>query len=123
MNTQPNFKRILDLIPAGPEAAISKTDLCQVLGMTDRELRLHIHRMRISGCPILTSTDRAGYFMPSEANGTVECMTFIRQQTHRARSIFRSIRGAKAYIAGSGRQLSFLNGGQDDLESFEANEF
>lgn len=120
MNTIIIFKNIINLIPTGPSDAIPKVDICKRLNITERELRFHIHQMRTSGIPILTSTDLNGYYLPSIDNGQQECLEFIRNQVNRAKACFRSTRGAQAYILRTSNQMSFIND-QDGFDEFMSN--
>lgn len=86
-----NAFNIVDFIPIGHENAISRKELCKLTGLTDRNVREHIAKAREVTC-ICNMSDGAGYYIPREVQ---EVEIFIRQESARARSIFRSLRGAR----------------------------
>lgn len=84
---------IVDYIPIGRENGISRKELCRRTNLTDREVRRYISKARETTC-ICNMSDGAGYYIPREL---AEVENFIRQESARARSIFRSLRGARTY--------------------------
>ena len=56
---------ILDYIPYGEENAISREDLKQITGLTDRQMRKKIEIARET-TPILNFQGGKGYFIPTE---------------------------------------------------------
>ena len=107
MNT--TYSNIISQLPRGSKNAITKTDLCNRLNMTPRELRLAIHSMRSMGLPVLSTCSSAGLYLPGSEHGIDECEVFIRNQRNRARACFRSIRGARKFIRSSNGQLDFAD--------------
>ena len=90
MNKTRNIN-IVDYIPIGHENGISRKELCRLTGLTDRKVRECISKARETTC-ICNMSDGAGYYIPREVS---EIENFIRQESARARSIFRSLRGAR----------------------------
>ncbi|MFQ9515367.1 MAG: hypothetical protein ACLRZ9_06025 [Eubacterium sp.] len=82
---------IVNFIPVGHENAISRKELCSKTGLTDRKLREEISKARETTC-ICNMSDGAGYYIPREVQ---EIDHFIRQESARARSIFKALRGAR----------------------------
>lgn len=82
---------IVELIPVGHENAITRQELCRITGLRDRDVRNLIEDARAEHC-ICNNCDGAGYYIPTELS---EINDFIAQETSRAKSIFRSLRGAK----------------------------
>lgn len=78
-------------IPVDHENAISRRELCRKTGMTDRKLREEISKARETTC-ICNMSDGAGYYIPRELQ---EIDRFINQEKARARSIFKSLKGAR----------------------------
>lgn len=84
---------IVKHIPIGHENGISRKELCRRTNLTDREVRKCISKARETTC-ICNMSDGAGYYIPKEVS---EVEHFIRQESARARSIFKSLRGARTY--------------------------
>lgn len=82
---------VVNFIPVGHENAISRRELCRKTGLTDRKLREEISKARETTC-ICNMSDGAGYYIPREVQ---EIDRFINQEKARARSIFKSLRGAR----------------------------
>lgn len=84
---------ILDYIPYGENNAISREDLKQITGLTDRQMRKKIEIARET-TPILNFQGGKGYFIPTETEQYL-INKWIRQETSRAKRIFDGMRGAK----------------------------
>lgn len=86
----------INLIPFGRNNAISRAELCRLTGMNDRAVRETISQLRREHC-ILNNQDGRGYYRPfvDEAEYVKD---YIRQETHRAKSIFWSLKGAKLWM-------------------------
>lgn len=56
---------IHDLLPVGQENAVPRNLLVSATGLSERALRKQVERERLSGVPILTDTERGGYYLPS----------------------------------------------------------
>lgn len=85
---------IADHIPYGKKNAVTREYLCNVTGLKDRDVREMISKER-RNTPILSSGK--GYFQPTE-DETAEVAKWVIQESKRARSIFWSMWGAKAYL-------------------------
>lgn len=72
--------KLFDLIPVGEENSVSRKELAALVGLSDRSLRLAIHRERLRGCQILANSD-GGYYRPEHSRDTVR---FIRSMRRRA---------------------------------------
>ena len=90
------MNNIIDFIPHGKANAISRTSLVLITGLSDRKVRDLIALERRNHV-ILNVQDGKGYYRPlPEEKADVE--RFISQETHRAKSIFWSLRAAKRAI-------------------------
>ena len=90
------MNNIIDFIPHGKENAISRTSLVINTGLSDRKVRDLIALERRNHV-ILNAQDGKGYYRPlPEEKADVE--RFVTQETHRAKSIFWSLRAAKRAI-------------------------
>lgn len=83
---------LLDHIPKGRDNAVTRQTLCQLTGLTDRNVREGISLLR-RDTPIISSGK--GYYLP-ESNEEVQ--QWIERETKRAKSIFWSMGGAKEYL-------------------------
>lgn len=71
---------ILDYIPIGSENAVSRRDLARLLGVPDRSVRNAIMQLRMEGCPICSTSSRAGYYM---ADSREDLEAFCREHESR----------------------------------------
>ena len=71
-------------IPVGAENAVTRKELCRVVGVGDRTLRSMIADARRRVC-ICNSQDGAGYYLPSSVN---QAKAFYAQERKRATSKF-----------------------------------
>ena len=87
---------IFDILPTGEQNAISRRELMNITGYTDRELRLQIAAERRAGALILSSTDsvNGGYFRPEDGNAA-ELRHFINSMSRRARATFAVLKAAR----------------------------
>ena len=85
---------ILQFIPTGKENAITRETLSLALNIPDREVRKLIAQARRKH-PIANFQDGTGYYLPTEKSEVIE---FLNQETHRARSIFWSIKGCRDWL-------------------------
>lgn len=53
---------ILNYIPYGHENAVTRAELCERTGLSDRLVRRHIEVARIEGHPIINLQDGKGYY-------------------------------------------------------------
>ena len=88
---------VLKYIPEGRENAISREMLSKVTGMPDRAVRREIRRLRDSGEPILTDTERGGYWLASgEDYG--EMLRYYRTLTAYIRSLWKLSRRYRQWL-------------------------
>lgn len=87
---------ILDYIPYGEENAISREDLKQITGLTDRQMRKKIEIARET-TPILNFQGGKGYFIPTETEQYL-VIRWIRQEASRRRKIEKGILGAEKFL-------------------------
>lgn len=85
---------IVDYIPIGSKNAISRKSLCMITGMSDRKVRKAISQARRETC-ICNSQDGNGYYIPDCVK---DARRFLQQESHRARSIFWSLKGTRNFI-------------------------
>lgn len=88
---------ITDFIPVGRQNAVTREKLRKLTGLNDRQIREMISQARRK-TPII-SLDNKGYFIPSE-DEKADVEKWIKQEEHRAKSIFWSMAGAKKFIKG-----------------------
>ena len=86
-----NKFNIVDYIPVGHDNAISRKELCRLTGLNDRKIREEIAKARESAC-ICNMSDGAGYYIPEQL---AEITDYINQESARARSIFKALKGAR----------------------------
>lgn len=87
---------ILDYIPCGEANAISRENLKCVTSLTDRQMRKKIELARET-TPILNFQGGKGYFIPTETEQYL-INKWIRQETSRAKKIFRGMRRARKAV-------------------------
>lgn len=81
---------ILEFIPYGRENAIKRQNLKDLLGVSDRDMRIMIADAR-KKTPIINLQDGNGYYRPKEKS---ELMEYIMQENARAVSIIQNVRVA-----------------------------
>ena len=84
---------MLELIPYGKENAISKQELMQLTGLSERVVRKKIHDLR-QEYVIISSSHRKGFY---RTNDLQEINDFIEETKRRAFNTFKSYKAAKAY--------------------------
>ena len=89
---------ILQFIPTGKESAITRETLSFALNIPDREVRKLIAQARRNQ-PIINLQNGSGYYLPTKKTEVIE---FLNQETHRARSIFWSIKGCRDWLKKKG---------------------
>ena len=94
-------------IPVGAENAVTRKELCRVVGVGDRTMRSMIADARRRVC-ICNSQDGAGYYLPSSVK---QAKAFYAQERKRADSIIKSLRGTSKFIKNSeSKQREEMNG-------------
>lgn len=100
---------LIELIPEGRENAISKAQLTEITGLSERSLRLVVAGERCRGKIILTDcSGTSGYYKPTN---TGEVLAFIRSMRKRARET--------AAIADAVERALMKEVGQDSIEGWE----
>ena len=84
---------IVNLIPYGKENAITRTALCNITGLTDRDVRRRIAEDRKTSV-ILSVDGGKGYFRPTETEFE-EVEVWIKKETARAKSTFEGLKAAR----------------------------
>lgn len=92
LSTTEPYRTILQLIGTGEENAIHLCELIKYTKLHNRELRKCIEQLRRSGEVIISGNN--GYYKPETKE---ELKRYIRQETHRAKSIFFTLKSAIIY--------------------------
>lgn len=90
------MQNIVDYIPTGQNNAVTADSLCAVLNMSRREVRKQISKAQENGAVILNMQDGRGYFVPADDESQL-VDDYIKQESARARSIFRKLRTARKW--------------------------
>jgi hypothetical protein len=99
---------LIELIPEGRENAISKAQLTEITGLSDRSLRLVVAGERRMGNFVLTDCGGTkGYYKPTNSG---EVLAFIRSMRKRARET--------AAIADAVERALMRQVGQDCIEGW-----
>ena len=93
LSTTEPYRTILQLIGIGEENAIHLCELIKHTKLHNRELRKCIEQLRRSGFVIISNP--SGYFKPGTP---AELERYIKQETHRAKSIFYTLKNARQMI-------------------------
>ena len=87
---------IVNYIPIGRDNAISRQELCIKTGLSDRKVRNMI-KMARRNIVILNIQDGSGYFLPG-VEDTALVRKYLKQEEHRAKSIFWALKSARKYL-------------------------
>ena len=96
---------ILDYIPYGRENAISRAKLREKTGLNDSAMRQEIAKAR-RNTVILNLQDGRGYY---RTTNKAEIEKFIKQEEHRAKSIFYNLQGARQELQRLETQMYFAD--------------
>ena len=88
---------IIDFIPQGKDNAISRRQLVNILGISDRKIRDTIARERLTS--VILSSDEGGYYLPND-NEIREVKAYLKREEHRARSIYIGLHPVKKLLSG-----------------------
>lgn len=83
-------------IPTGQNNAVSADSLCKALNIDRRTVRKLISAAQENGAVILNMQDGRGYFVSADDEAKL-VDDYIRQESARARSIFRKLRTARKW--------------------------
>ena len=91
--------QLLDLIPYGPENAVTGRQLSRLLGVGGREVRRRIAQERAAGAVVLTD-GAGGYFRPSDngQRGRAEVATWLDRLEARGVSTLMAGNSARAWL-------------------------
>ena len=87
---------ITDYIPKGQNNAVSADSLCTALNIDRRTVRRLISSAQENVAVILNMQDGRGYFVPADDESQL-VDDYIKQESARARSIFRKLRTARKW--------------------------
>lgn len=93
LSTVEPHQTILGLISTGENNAIHLCELVSLTKMKNREVRKCIEQLKRNGEVIVSSVN--GYFKPETVT---ELKKYINQETHRAKSIFYTLKSARKLI-------------------------
>lgn len=83
--------KIREYLFAGKENAIARDILSAATGLSERALRKQVERERLSGVPILTDTERGGYYLPSCAAETEQFVKSMRRRGVHVLQVARAV--------------------------------
>lgn len=87
---------IINYIPHGRENAVTRSQLVDMTGMHDRNVRKAISKAR-KEYVILSLENGSGYYQPT-AEDYPELEKFVKREESRAKSIFASLKMARALL-------------------------
>lgn len=93
-----NYNHIGSFIPFGKVFAISREQLVQETGLSDRMVRRAIAEARQNGDCILNNSDGSGYYSPT-IKELAEAKGYIKQERKRIRAIVRGLKGISAWVS------------------------
>lgn len=83
---------IHELLSVGKESAVPRNLLSAATGLSDRALRKQVERERLSGVPIVTDTERGGYYLPS---CPAETELFVKSMRRRGINVLQVARAVE----------------------------
>ena len=86
---------IANVLKMGKRNAISRDELCEITGVSDRENRRLIHQLRKDGRIILSNTDTGGYYYPATLTEAVKCE---RSMNNRGVKCFEASKAMREWI-------------------------
>ena len=87
---------IINLIPYGKNNATTRTRLCELTKLSDRKIRDMIADARRDNA-IINTQDGKGYYRPLPTDKK-QVEQYIKQEQHRAKAIFYSLKGASEWL-------------------------
>lgn len=88
-----NLKEISKLIPTGADDGLPMSDLSNLTGLTERDIRKCIEMLRRNGDVICSGV--TGYYRPADV---FELREFVNRMTARAETTFLCLQGARALL-------------------------
>lgn len=92
-----NQINIEEFIPFGHANAITRAELVNRTGLSDRSVRELINEAKKNGTCIINLCDGKGYFYPT-VDEFMLLRGYIAQEESRAKDIFAGLKGCKAYL-------------------------
>lgn len=86
---------ILNNLKPGRENSISRDKLVSMTGINDRTIRNTIADLRASGIPIISNTNKGGYYLPATQE---EAQEYISSMENRAINTFKSVKATKEWL-------------------------
>lgn len=80
-----------ELLSVGQENAVPRNLLSAATGLSERALRKQVERERLSGVPILTDTERGGYYLPSCPAETEQFVKSMRRRGIHVLQVARAV--------------------------------
>lgn len=91
-------QQVLLRIPVGSSAAISRRELADSIGCSDRAVRRTIEDLRLD-YPICSNNKTGGYYFPEDSPaGRADAREFVQPQTSRALKCLRSKKAVEAWL-------------------------
>lgn len=87
---------LMENLQEGKENAKTRKELSKLLSVSDRNLRVIIADLRALGVPIISNTDKGGYYLPSNE---YEAREYIKSMNNRAINTFKSIKATKHWLS------------------------
>lgn len=92
-------ERIAQAIPFGQQNAVTRKRLANQLGLSDRQMRLHIQQARDEGVIILNLQDGRGYYQSADVS---EMTAQYWQDKARALSILKRLKAMRKILNEAG---------------------
>lgn len=92
-----------ELLSVGSENAVTRDLLIAATGLSERALRHLVEKERLSGVPILTDTERGGYYLPSCPAETERFVKSMRRRGIRVLQVARAVE--KTMLEDMGQEL------------------
>lgn len=86
---------ILNTLKKGADNATRKEMLVTITGLNERTVRKIIADLRASGIPIISNTNKGGYYLPATQE---EAQEYISSMENRAINTFKSVKATKEWL-------------------------
>lgn len=102
---------VLNFIPVGSENAVGRDYLSKVTGLSDRKVRVGIHKARRK-IPIINLSDGDGYYIPdmNEEKDIRALKRYVKQEESRLKSIGWALKAARKTLKNCGIEVKNLEG-------------
>ncbi len=88
-------KILIMALEPGKENAKTRKELSKLLSVSDRNLRVIIADLRALGVPVISNTDKGGYYLPATKE---EASEYIKSMNNRAINTFKSVKATKEWL-------------------------